>query len=113
MATALTLCDFFLKFSSPAQLSRLPNNSMRQFTSPNRNDTPAFELSPSFGGLGMQPAQMSDMSNVMPSQYTGHQRPPSGGMVSCRDLDIAIVFNVDLTHSFYHIVILHDLKSTG
>lgn len=72
--------DPFNPFSSPVQLSRLPNNQMRQFTSPNRNDAPAFELSPTFGGLGMQSAQMSDMSNVMPSQYMGHQRPPTGGM---------------------------------
>lgn len=27
-----------------------------RFSSPNRNESPAFELSPTFGGLGMQPA---------------------------------------------------------
>lgn len=55
-----------------------------RFTSPNRNETPAFELSPTFGGLGMQPAQLSDMNSNMPSQYMTHQQqhPHSGGMVS-------------------------------
>ncbi|KAJ9107834.1 hypothetical protein QFC19_002740 [Naganishia cerealis] len=71
--------DPFNPFSSPVQLSRGTANQMR-FTSPNRNDAPAFELSPSFGGLGMQSAQMSDMGNTMPSHYMGAQQPPSGGM---------------------------------
>ena len=54
-----------------------------RFTSPNRDETPTFELSPTFGGLGMQPAQKSDMSGNMPSQYmTQPQHPQSGGMVS-------------------------------
>lgn len=53
-----------------------------RFTSPNRNETPTFELSPTFGGLGMQPAQMSDMNSNMPSQYMMQQPPHSGGVVS-------------------------------
>lgn len=72
-----------VQFNNPADPSRGQNPAMR-FNSPNRNEAPAFELSPTFGGLGMQSAQMGDMNTGMPRQFMMPHQPPSGGMVSSR-----------------------------